>query len=74
MRHIVQGFLGGAQVVGTYCYYLPEYAAGMTHWSTDPLLFSLGIGFGIVWIIVPAVLLHRSCAQITALDVRKKAN
>ena len=70
-RHIVQAFLGGAQVVGTYCYYLPEYAAGMTHWSSDPLLFSLGIGFGIVWIIVPALLTWQSCVQVAERGSKK---
>ena len=71
-RRLVEAFLSGVQLMGTYAYYFPEIIEAW-HRGTfeggnwpfdDPLLFGLGIGFGIMWVVFPIVLLVRAIRMV----------
>jgi len=71
-RRIVEAFLCGCQVVGCIAYYGSEILESIDrgtfkggHWPWDyQLLFWLGVGFGLVWIIVPIALLKRTLLML----------
>ena len=59
-RHLLEMFVLGVQLEGCVMYYLPEWLDGGSNWPEGGIGLWWGVGFGIVWVIVPIwLLIHK---------------
>eukprot|EP00948_MAST-09A_sp_MAST-9A-sp1_P004147 g4147.t1 len=59
----LEAFLGASQAIGTICYYWRETFYGFQNTSDDPLILNAGMTFGLVWIIIPVLLLMQQLSS-----------
>jgi hypothetical protein len=66
-----EAFLCGCQLVGTICYYAPEGFSDTKTWPRGGLALYAGVYFGATWIVVPLLLLRRSC-RLDSLEAGRR--
>ena len=58
--------LSGIQIVGTWAYYIPEILDGQNHYPKGGIALYFGVYFGLLWIILPALIIVRNAWLDTA--------
>ena len=61
--------LSGIQIVGTWAYYVPEILDGQKHYPRGGIALYFGVYLGLLWIVLPALLIARN-AYLDTIAVR----
>jgi len=70
-RHLIEAFLCGIQIEGTFLFYLPDILEGCSNYPSGSLAVWIFWLFGLFWIFVPIALLLRALdIMYTKVDVK----